>query len=146
MRRHVGGAGCGACRRASQARPRRRGHRPVPMRGPPLVAGHDRMKGSANAAWNGAVKPSGPVKKYGDRVKNRRGGAPEGARAGNAARGRLRKVPYVTLRRSGAPPPSRGNNKARAKARKQDKTDSPSAHVLRGDESVCPHALNGATI
>src|ERR1051325_3020330 len=66
----------------SHPRPRRRGHRPVPLRGPPLVAGHDRMKGSANAAWNGAVKPSGPIKKYGDRVKNRRGGAPGGARAG----------------------------------------------------------------
>src|ERR1051325_8489586 len=65
----------------SHPRPRRRGHRPVPLRGPPLVAGHDRMKGSANAAWNGAVKPSGPVKKNGDRVKNRRGGAPGGARA-----------------------------------------------------------------
>jgi len=47
-----------------------------------LVAGHDRMKGSANAAWNGVVKPSGPTKKYGDRVKNRRGGAPGGVRAG----------------------------------------------------------------
>src|ERR1043165_4662847 len=71
----------------SQPRPRRRGHRPVPLRGPPLVAGHDRMKGSANAAWNGAVKPSGPIKKYGDRVKNRRSGAPGGARAGHTARG-----------------------------------------------------------
>jgi hypothetical protein len=36
-------------------------------------------------------KPSGPIKKYGDRVKNRRGGAPEGARAFAKARGRLRK-------------------------------------------------------
>ena len=44
------------------------------------MAGHDRMKGSANAAWNGVVKPSGPTKKYGDRVKNRRCGAPGGAR------------------------------------------------------------------
>ena len=60
-----------------------------------MVAGHDRMKGSANAAWNGVVKPSGPTKKYGDRVKNRRGGAPGGARAGHTARGRLREVPSV---------------------------------------------------
>ena len=51
------------------------------------MAGHDRMKGSANAAWNGVVKPSGPTKKYGGRVKNRRGGAPGGARAGHTARG-----------------------------------------------------------
>jgi hypothetical protein len=54
------------------------------------------MKGSANAAWNGVVKPSGPIKKYGGRVKNRRGGAPGGARAGNTARGRLREVPSLT--------------------------------------------------
>ena len=54
------------------------------------------MKGSANAAWNGAVKPSGPIKKCGGRVKNRRGGAPGGARAGHTARGRLREVPNVT--------------------------------------------------
>jgi hypothetical protein len=53
------------------------------------------MKGSANAAWNGVVKPSGPIKKYGDRVKNRRCGAPGGVRAGHTAR-RHRKVPMKT--------------------------------------------------
>src|SRR5882672_10941178 len=36
-------------------------------------------------------KPSGPIKKYGDRVKNRRGGAPGGALAGHTAGGRLPK-------------------------------------------------------
>src|SRR5260221_14451031 len=32
------------------------------MRGPPLVAGHDRMKGSANAAWITRVAKSPPVR------------------------------------------------------------------------------------
>jgi len=64
------------------------------------------MKGSANAAWNGVVKPSGPTQKYGDRDKSRRGGAPEGAPAGNAAGGRLRWGARRYLRRFGAPPPS----------------------------------------
>src|SRR6266700_414697 len=54
------------------------------------------------------VRCKSPVqaKKYGGRVKNRRGGAPEGARAGCTARGRLRKGAQCDLRRSGAPPPS----------------------------------------
>ena len=51
MRRRVGGARCGACRRGSQPRPRELGHRPPPMRGPPLMAATRWMKGSANAAW-----------------------------------------------------------------------------------------------
>src|SRR5437016_1450125 len=74
------------------------------MRGPPLVAGHDRMKGSANAAWItlSGEKPSGPIKKYGDRVKSRRCGAPGGARAGHTVRGtarcRLEKVRLLALR------------------------------------------------
>jgi len=36
-----------------------------------LVAGHDRMKGSAKCRLDRASgeKPSGPIKKYGDRVK-----------------------------------------------------------------------------
>ena len=69
------------------------------------------MKGSANAAWNGVVKPSGPIKKCGGRVKNRRGGAPGGARAGHTARGRLREVPSCDLRRSGAPLPHAGEGR-----------------------------------
>src|ERR1043166_2703632 len=64
------------------------------------------MKGSANAAWNGAVKPSGPIKKHGGRVKNRRGGAPGGARASHEARRRLsRGVNLLPKRRPGAPLP-----------------------------------------
>src|SRR5215216_605911 len=39
------------------------------------------------------------------RVKNRRGGAPGGARAGHTARGRLREVPSCYQRRFGAPLP-----------------------------------------
>jgi len=43
------------------------------------------------------VRCKSPVqaKKCGGRVKNRRGGAPGGARAGHTARGRLREVPSV---------------------------------------------------
>ena len=53
------------------------------------------------------VRCKSPVqaKKCGGRVKNRRGGAPGGARAGHTARGRLREVPSCDLRRSGAPLP-----------------------------------------
>jgi len=49
------------------------------------------MKGGRKCRLDHASgeKPSGPIKKYGDRVKNRRGGAPEGARALAKARGRL---------------------------------------------------------
>ena len=70
------------------------------------MAGRDRMKGSANAAWNGAVKPSGPTTKSGDRVKSRRGGAPGGARAGDTARGTAR-CRLETVAPFGAPLPSR---------------------------------------
>jgi len=46
------------------------------------------MKGSANAAWiTGRPRRRVRRKKYGDRVKNRRSGAPGGARAGQTARG-----------------------------------------------------------
>src|ERR1041384_6748640 len=46
------------------------------------------MKGSANAAWiTGRLRRRVRRKKYGDRDKNRRGGAPAGARAGHPARG-----------------------------------------------------------
>ena len=82
-----------------------------------------RMKGSANAAWNGAVKPSGLIKKYGDRVKNRRGGAPEGAPAAlKRQAGRLPKgAPlFCAVRRSASL--RGGRRKTRAKARKEDKT------------------------
>jgi hypothetical protein len=65
------------------------------------------MKGSANAAWNGAVKPSGPTKKYGDRVKNRHSGAPGGERAGNTARGTSKGCLMKTVAPFGAPLPSR---------------------------------------
>ena len=82
------------------------------------MAGHDRMKGSANAAWNGVVKPSGPTKKYGDRVKNRRSGAPGGARAGTTARGtarcRLEKVRLSALR---SPRACEGKGKGRRRPR-----------------------------
>jgi hypothetical protein len=50
-------------------------------------------------------KPSGPIKKYGGCVKNRRGGAPGGVRAGTTARGRLREVPSCYQRHFGAPLP-----------------------------------------
>jgi len=54
------------------------------------------------------VSPPVRSKKHGDGVKNRRGGAPEGAPAGNTAGGRLRKVPqlFAPDRRSA---PSGGN-------------------------------------
>ncbi len=106
----------------SHARPRRRGHRPVPLRGPPLVAGHDRMKGSINAAWNGAVKPSGPVKKHGDRVKNRRGGAPEGAPAEPSAGGAPSKGAPMFCAVPAPRLPQGRQRTTRAKTRKQDKT------------------------
>src|ERR1051325_1868225 len=72
------------------------------------------MKGSANAAWNGAVKPSGPIKKYGDRVKNRRGGAPGGARAGHTARGTSIRCQFVTEAPTGAPLPHACEGKGNA--------------------------------
>src|SRR5688572_30693497 len=98
------------------------------MRGPPLVAGHVRMKGSANAAWNGVVKPSGPIKKYGDRVKNRRCGAPGGARAGQTARGTSTRCQTMKLRLSGAPLPHVGEGKGK-------RGRPPRQHNNRGDES-----------
>src|SRR5436190_19883093 len=61
------------------------------------------MKGSANAAWiTGRLRRRVRRKKYGDGVKNRRSGAPGGARAGHTARGtarcRLEKVRLSALR------------------------------------------------
>src|SRR5256885_15903118 len=80
------------------------------------------MKCSANAAWNGVVKPSGPTKKYGDRVKNRRCGAPGGARAGHTARGtarcRLEKVRLSALR---SPRACEGKENGGAAPRRTDK-------------------------
>ena len=75
-----------------------------------MVAGHDRMKGSANAAWNGVVKPSGPTKKYGDRVKNRRGGAPGGC-ACRSHGAQHRKVQMKTIAPFGAPLPHAGEGR-----------------------------------
>ena len=79
----------------------------------------DPDEGSAFNGWTGLderqrqccpdnvrCEPPVQAKKHGDGVKNRRGGAPEGARAGCTARGRLRKGAPFDLRRSGAPPPS----------------------------------------
>jgi hypothetical protein len=64
-------------------------------------------------------KPSGPIKKYGDRVKNRRGGAPEGAPAGLG-----RRAPSTSAQCTCAPSALRLPREAngRAKARKQDRT------------------------
>src|ERR1051325_5332693 len=73
------------------------------------------MKGSANAAWNGAVKPSGPIKKYGDRVKNRRGGAPGGARAGHTASGTSIRCQFVTEAPDRRSAPSRMRGKKKCK-------------------------------
>ena len=44
---------------------------------------------------NGTPKASGPMKKYGGCVKNRRSGAPGGARAGNTARGTSKRCQIV---------------------------------------------------
>src|SRR5215208_4527782 len=69
---------------------------------------------------NVRCKPPVQAKKCGDRVKNRRGGAPEGARAGHTARGRLRKGAQFDLRRFGAPPPSgEAKEETRAGARER---------------------------
>src|SRR5439155_25214724 len=91
------------------------------------------MKGSANAAWiTGRLRRRVRRKKYGDRVKNRRCGAPGGARAGQTVRGtarcRLEKVRLLALR---SPRVCEGKAKGRRR---------PAPHHFRADES-CP--LNG---
>src|SRR5215211_715010 len=74
------------------------------MRGPPSVAWTTSDEGQRQCRLDhvSGEKPSGPTKKYGDRVKNRRGGAPGGARAGHTARGTSKgcRLEMVAFRRS----------------------------------------------
>ena len=76
------------------------------------MAGRVWMNGSANAARiTGDLWSRVQAKKHGDGVKNRRGGAPGGARAGHTARGCLRKGAQLLpapFRRSA---PSRGEGR-----------------------------------
>src|ERR671919_1610954 len=130
MRRHAGGAGCGACRRGSQSRPRRRGHRPPPMRGPPSVAWTTSDERQRQCCLdNGTSKASGPVKEVTVTVPKiaaveRR----EGAGALRKGRpGAFRRRCPGSQRRSGAPPPSGEAKETRAKAREKrtERADSP---------------------
>ena len=82
MRRRAGGAGCGARALVSQTKVREApGHRPRQLRGGALQwAGGDRRKqGESRAIPRWKVHPSGS-ESYGPEVRNRRRGAPQGAR------------------------------------------------------------------
>src|ERR1051325_5442874 len=64
------------------------------------------MKGSANAAWiTGRLRRRVRWKKYGDRDKNRRSGAPGGARAGHTACGTSTRCQTCYEAPTGAPLP-----------------------------------------
>src|SRR5215207_4242482 len=96
------------------------------MRGPPSVAWTTSDEGQRQCCLDHASgeKPSGPTKKYGDRVTNRRGGAPGGARAGHTARGTARcRLEMVRLSALRSPRACEGKEKEGA---------NPAPHAQRG--------------
>ena len=101
MRRHVGGARCGACGLGfAIPAPGRLGSPSALLRGLPSVAGRGRMKGGESRPDNVRDIPPVRPRKYGPEVKKRHSGAPGGGRAGHMARGTFAKVPDVIQRLS----------------------------------------------
>src|SRR5918996_3398960 len=101
MRRHAGGAGCGARVAVSQTEPRVvSGNRPHPSQDGGCLRwlDVDRMKGGQVARLDRGEAKASSVRSPEERPERRNasGGAPEGARAGHTARGHRRKVLKVT--------------------------------------------------